>query len=143
MRFCKKGIFRILAGKCARAVSLLVNYMNRTREVKEFTRDWDSRILFDLSGEDPFGVVFPIERESSINFVDYRLENPDVTFYSNSDAFFGMLTGKIDQDEAFSDGLVEIKGSILDSVKFRHAAELTQEKHNTLFTMLRAVSRFT
>ncbi len=132
-----------MAGKCARAVSLLVDYMNKTREVKEFLAGWESRILFDLTGETPFGIIFPKESSSQISFVDHKIENPDVIFYSNSELLFGMLTGKIDQDEAFSDGLVDIKGSIFDSVKFRHAAEITQDKHSTLFTVLRAVSRFT
>ena len=132
-----------MPGKCARAVSLLVDYMNKTKEVKEFTSGWDSRILFDLTGESPFGIIFPRENTSSINFVDQKLENPDVVFYANAELFFGMLTGKIDQDEAFSNGLVDVKGSIFDSVKFRHAAELTQQKHSTLFSVLRAVSRFT
>ena len=132
-----------MVGKCAKAVSLLVDYMNRTEDVKEFTQGWDSRILFDLTGETPFGVLFPEEGTKAISFVDKRLENPDVVFSSSSDLFFGMLTGKIDQDEAFSNGLIDIRGSILDSVKFRHAAEITQEKHSMLFTVLRAVSRFT
>lgn len=132
-----------MAGKCARAVSLLVDYMNRTKEVKDFTRGWESRILFDLTGEDPFGIIFPENIDLSAKFVDHKLDNPDVIFYSSSELFFGMLTGKIDQDEAFSNGLVDIKGSIFDSVKFRHAAEITQEKHSALFTVLRAVSRFT
>jgi putative sterol carrier protein len=128
-------------GKCARAVTLLVDYMNRTKEVKEFAAGWESRVGFDLMGEKPFGVVF--SKDSAINFVDHKLENPDVVFYSSADLFYGMLTGKIDQDEAFSNGLVDVKGSIFDSVKFRHAAEITQEKHSALFTVLRAVSRFT
>ncbi len=132
-----------MPGKCARAVSLLVDYMNKTKEVKDFIQGWDSTILFDLSGESPFGIIFPKDGRMQIDFVDKRLESPDVVFYANSDLFFGMLTGKIDQDEAFSDGLVDVKGSIIDSVKFRHAAEITQEKHSTLFTVLRAVSRFT
>ena len=132
-----------MPGKCARAVSLLVDYMNKTKEVKEFTMDWDSKILFDLTGENPFGVEFPRDHGSLIDFVDHKLDHPDVIFYSDSEIFFGMLTGKIDQDEAFSDGLVDVKGSIFDSVKFRHAAELTQQKHSALFTVLRAVSRFT
>lgn len=132
-----------MTGKCARAVSLLVDYMNRTKEVKEFAKGWESRILFDLTGESPFGVVFPKESTESIKFIDRRVENPDVVFYSNAELFFGMLTGKIDQDQAFSDGLVDVRGSIFDSVKFRHAAEITQEEHRTLFTVLRAVSRLT
>ena len=130
-----------MVGKCARAVTLLVDYMNKTREVKEFASGWESRIEFELTGENPFGVVF--SKNSEINFVDYKLENPDVVFFSNADVFYGMLTGKVDQDEAFSNGLVDVKGSIFDSVKFRHAAEITQEKHSALFTVLRAVSRFT
>ena len=132
-----------MPSKCARAVSLLVDYMNKTKEVREFVEGWESRILFDLSGETPFGIIFPEGSGSAISFVDKRLENPDVIFYSNSELFFGMLTGKVDQDVAFSDGLVDVKGSIFDSVKFRHAAEITQEKHSALFTVLRAVSRFT
>ncbi len=132
-----------MLGKCARAVSLLVDYMNKTKEVKEFAEGWESRILFDLTGEEPFGIIFPSGEGSPISFVGRKLENPDVVFYSNSELFFGMLTGKIDQDEAFSNGLIDIKGSIFDSVKFRHAAEITQKEHSTLFTVLRAVSRFT
>jgi putative sterol carrier protein len=132
-----------LPGRCARAVSLLVDYMNKTKEVREFIEGWDSRILFELTGEPPFGIVFPKDITSPIEFVDYKIENPDVIFYANDELFFAMLTGKIDQDEAFSNGLVDVKGSIFDSVKFRHAAELTQEKHSTLFSVLRAVSRFT
>lgn len=130
-----------MVGKCARAVTLLVDYMSKTKEVKEFTFGWESRIEFDLIGEKPFGVVF--SKDSSINFIDHKLENADVVFYSNADLFYGMLTGKIDQDEAFSNGLVDVKGSIFDSVRFRHAAEITQENHSALFTVLRAVSRFT
>jgi len=130
-----------LPGKSSRAISLLVDYMNKTREVKEFIAGWDSRIAFDLSGEKPFGVIFA--GDSSIEFVERKMENPDVVFYASSDLFYGMLTGKIDQDEAFSNGQVDVKGSIFDSVRFRHAAEITQEKHSALFTVLRAVSRFT
>ena len=130
-----------MPGKSARAIALLVDYMNKTREVKEFLAGWESRIAIDLLGEKPFGVIFA--NDAAIQFVDGRIENPDVIFYASSDSFYGMLTGKVDQDEAFSNGLVDVKGSIFDSVKFRHAAEITQEKHSALFTVLRAVSRFT
>lgn len=130
-----------MPGKSARAISLLVDYMNKTKEVKEFISGWESRIEFDLSGEAPFAVLF--SNDGTIKFVDRKVENPDVIFFANSDLFYGMLTGKIDQDEAFSNGLVDVKGSIFDSVRFRHAAEITQEKHSTLFTVLRTVSRFT
>ncbi|MGA2876369.1 MAG: SCP2 sterol-binding domain-containing protein [Nitrososphaerales archaeon] len=130
-----------MVGKCARGISLVVDYMNKTSEVKNFISGWSSTIQFDLSGEDPFGVVFTTD--GIVYFKSGRLENPDVIFYSKSDLFYQMVTGKIDQDAAFSNGLVEVSGSIIDSVKFRHAAELTQEKHNTLFSTLRALSRFT
>jgi putative sterol carrier protein len=115
--------------------------MNKTKEVKEFVSGWESRIEFYLTGEPPFGVLF--SKEGEIKFHEGKLENPDVIFYASSDLFYGMLTGKIDQDEAFSNGQVDVKGSIFDSVRFRHAAEITQEKHSALFTVLRAVSRFT
>jgi putative sterol carrier protein len=130
-----------LAGKSARAISLLVDYMNKTKEVKEFVSAWESRIEFDLAGEAPFGVIF--SRDGTIQFSEKKLESPDVIFYASSDLFYGMLTGKIDQDEAFSNGMVDVKGSIFDSVRFRHAAEITQQNHRALFTVLRAVSRFT
>ena len=130
-----------MAGKCSRAVSLLADYMNKTDETKEFISGWKSAIRFELSGEEPFGLIF--DGEGNVVFRNGRIENPDVIFYSNSEVFYKLITGREDQDEAFSNGLVEVKGSIFDSVKFRHAAELTQEKHSTLFTTLRALSRFT
>ncbi len=130
-----------MAGKCARAVSLLSDYMNKTKDVKSFTFGWSSNVQFDLGGEEPFAVVF--SKDGMVSFKTGRLENPDVIFYCNSDLFYQILTGKIDQDEAFSNGLVEVKGSIIDSVKFRHVAEITQEKHSTLFSALRTFSRFT
>ncbi|MDG6994515.1 MAG: SCP2 sterol-binding domain-containing protein [Nitrososphaerota archaeon] len=129
-----------MAGKCSRAISLLADYMNKTSEVKNFISGWSSAIQFDLSGEDPFGLVF--SADGRVDFKTGKLDRPDVTFYCNSDLFFQVITGKVDQDEAFSNGLVDVKGSIFDSVKFRHAAELTQEKHSTLFAALRAFSRF-
>lgn len=128
-----------MAGKCSRAVSLLADYMNKTNSVKEFTSGWSSKVQFDLSGEEPFALDFSGEK---VSFKQGKFAEPDVVFYCNSNLFFDMLTGKIDQDEAFSNGLVELKGSIFDSVKFRHAAELTQGAHNTLFSVLRALSRF-
>jgi putative sterol carrier protein len=130
-----------MAGKCSRAISLLANYMNKTKETKDFISDWKSTIRFELGGEEPFGLVF--NGDGSVTFSAQKLENPDVIFYSNSDVFYKLITGREDQDEAFSNGLVEVKGSIFDSVKFRHAAEITQEKHSTLFTTLRTLSRFT
>jgi putative sterol carrier protein len=130
-----------MAGKCARAISLLADYMNKTTETKEFLSDWKSIIRFELSGEEPFGLDF--HGDGTVTFKNEKVKNPDVIFYSSSDIFYKLITGKMDQDEAFSNGIIEVKGSILDSVKFRHAAELTQEKHSTLFTTLRAISRFT
>jgi putative sterol carrier protein len=131
-----------MAGKCARAISLLADYMNRTSETREFISGWESKIRFELSGEKPFGLVS--NGDGSVSFKgEERIENPDVIFYSDSEVFYKLITGREDQDEAFSNGLVEVKGSIFDSVKFRHAAEITQEKHSTLFTTLRALSRFT
>ena len=129
-----------MVGKCARALRLLVDYMNKTPEVREFIEMWESRILFDLRGEEPFGVVF--SKDGNVKFEGGRIERPEVVFYSDSNLFFDMMTGKLDQDEAFSNGLIEIKGSIFDSVRFRHAAEITQQKHGTLFSVLRAFSRF-
>lgn len=130
-----------MAGKCSRAISLLADYMNKTDETKDFIYGWKSAIRFDLSGEEPFGLL--VNGDGTVSFKNGKIENPDVIFYSSSEVFYKLITGRSDQDEAFSNGLVEVKGSILDSVKFRHAAEITQEKHSTLFTTLRALSRFT
>jgi putative sterol carrier protein len=130
-----------MAGKCARAISLLADYMNKTGETREFISGWDSKIRFELSGEEPFGLIF--SDNGNVLFKNENLKDPDVTFYSDSEIFYKLITGRSDQDEAFSNGLIEVKGSIIDSVKFRHAAEITQEKHSTLFTTLRAISRFT
>lgn len=129
-----------MVGKCSRAIALLTDYMNKTPEVKNFTSGWSTSIQFDLNGEDPFGVVFG--EDGQVSFRNGKLENPEVTFYCEADLFFQILTGRKDQDGAFSNGLVEVKGSIIDSVKFRHAAELTQENHSALFSTLRALSRF-
>jgi putative sterol carrier protein len=114
--------------------------MNRTPKVKEFASGWESQIQFDLSGEEPFGLVF--SKEGSVSFKEGRLSAPDVTFYCSSNLFFDLITGRTSQDDAFANGLVEIRGSIYDSVRFRHAAEITQEQHRTLFSVLRALSRF-
>jgi putative sterol carrier protein len=130
-----------MVGKCSRAVSLLADYMNKTKETREFISGWESRIRFELTGEEPFGLIF--NGDGSVIFKAQGPENPDVIFYSESDLFYKLMTGRADQDEAFSNGLVEVRGSIFDSVKFRHAAEITQEKHGTLFATLRALSRFT
>jgi putative sterol carrier protein len=129
-----------MAGRCAQAISVLVPYMNRTTEVSEFIEGWDSRLQFDLDGEEPFAVVF---KDGKASTVKGRIPDPDVTIYCDSRSFFDMMTGKVSQDDAFTNGLVDVKGSIIDSVKFRHAAEMTQQKHSTLFSTLRALSRFT
>jgi putative sterol carrier protein len=128
-------------GKCARAVEMLVDYMNKTPEVKEFTKGWESNLMFDLRGEERFGVVF--DSNGRVTFEKGRMQDADVVFLSDADLFYGMMTGRVDQDEAFNTGQVEVVGSIFDSVRFRHAAELTQAKHKTLFSMLKAVSRLT
>lgn len=114
--------------------------MNRTPEVAQFVGNWESVVQFDLDGEEPFAVVFKGGRAAVERG---RSSNPDVTLYSDSDSFYDMMTGKTSQDDAFATGLVEAKGSIIDSVRFRHAAELTQQKHRALFSALRAFSRLT
>ena len=129
-----------MAGRCAQAISLLVSYMNRTPAVAEFVGSWESVVQFDLEGEEPFAVVFKGGRAT---LERGRMTCPDVTLYADSGSFYEMMTGKTSQDDAFATGLVDIKGSIIDSVRFRHAAELTQEKHRTLFSALRTFSRFT
>lgn len=129
-----------VAGRCAQAISLLVQYMNKTPEVAEFTAGWESRLQFSLDGEEPFGVVF---EAGTVKLEKGKILRADVTFYCESGLFFDLMTGRLSQDDAFSNGLVDVKGSIIDSVKFRHAAEITQARHRALFSTLRALSRFT
>lgn len=130
-----------MAGKCSRAISLLVQYMNKTSELPEALAGWESRILFELDGEAPFAVIF--SKDGKATFENGRVRDPDVTLYCDSDLFYGIMTGRVNQDDAFSLGLVEIRGSIVDSVKFRHASELTEKRHAMLFGALRAVSKLT
>jgi putative sterol carrier protein len=113
--------------------------MNRTPEVSTFIQGWESKVQFDLDGEEPFAVIF---KDGKAAVAKGKVDSPDVTIYCDSKSFFDMMTGKTSQDDAFATGIVDVKGSIIDSVRFRHAAELTQQKHNMLFSTLRALSRF-
>jgi putative sterol carrier protein len=129
-----------MPARCAQAISLLVQYMNRTPEVSEFIDGWESKLQFDLEGEDPFAVVF---QGGKVSLVKSRLPDADVSILCDSRTFFDIMTGKASQDDAFANGIVQVEGSIIDSVRFRHAAEITQRKHGVLFSTLRALSRFT
>lgn len=121
-------------------MSVLVPFMNRTPEVAEFLDGWESVIQFDLEGEEPFALEFKGGKSSLLKG---RIRDPDVTIYCDSETFFEIMVGKVSQDDAFATGLVQISGSITDSVRFRHAAEITQRNHSAPFSALRALSRFT
>lgn len=126
--------------KCNRALGMLVNYANKTKEVKDFIADWQSVIQFDLRGEEPFYVK---AQKGELSMEVGRHLKPDVVFEGSSDVFFDILTNQIDPDDAFLMKRYEIIGSIFDAIRFRHLAELTQNAHKTTFSVLRRLSRVT
>jgi len=99
---------------------------------------WDRKVQFSLSGEDPF----------FIEVVDGHLKRragetnmPDLIFTSDSKKFFQVMTGKMKFDQGFSSGAYSMKGSIVDAVKLMKVAELAQESHPTLMSIMKVASR--
>jgi putative sterol carrier protein len=91
-----------------------------------------------LDGEEPFALRI---ENGFVSFVNEKLPDPHVTFYSDSDTFFDIITGTINQDSAFLNGLVDIEGSITDAVIFKHIGEILRSSHPRLFTTIRTLSR--
>jgi putative sterol carrier protein len=98
---------------------------------------WDKTLQFQLSGEGPFYVK---TENGKMSFFKGVSEKSDAILKGDSSIFFDMITGKIDQDEAFLTKKYEFEGSILDAVKFRHLFELTQSEHRGIFGLLRKMA---
>ena len=127
-----------MIGKCGMAFRFLSWIANRTPSVKAMLTGWDRKVQFSLSGEDPF----------FIEVVDGHLKRragetnmPDLIFTSDSKKFFQVMTGKMKFDQGFSSGAYSMKGSIVDAVKLMKVAELAQESHPTLMSIMKVASR--
>jgi putative sterol carrier protein len=91
-----------------------------------------------LIGEDPFYLQI---YDAAAAFHEGRAENPDVILSGRSSTFFDVVTGKLDPDEAYMMKKYDVKGSVIDAMKFRRVSELTEKSHKTMFSVLKAVGK--
>jgi len=124
-------------GKCGRAISFVVMYANRTEKVRAMMEGWNKTLQFQLRGEDPFYIKADNQK---MRFFSGVSEAPDVILKGEAAVFFEIITGKIDQDEAYLTKKYEFEGSIMDGVKFRHLFDVTQQAHTRVFGLLQKVS---
>ena len=127
-----------MTGKCGRAIQALSQFIGPSNETKTILEDWSSVIQFDLMGEDPFYLQIS---NSAASFHNGKVEKPDVVLSGRSDAFFDVITGKLDPDEAYVMKKYEVKGSVVDAMKFRRISELTEARHKTAFSLLKTVGK--
>jgi len=127
-----------MTGKCGRAIQALARFIGSTPESKAILEDWTSVIQFDLIGEDEFYLEIS---HAAANFHNGKFENPDVVLSGRSDAFFDVITGKLDPDEAYVMKKYTVKGSVVDAMKFRRISELTEARHKTAFSFLKTVGK--
>lgn len=125
-----------MAGKCGKAIQALSRFIGSASDPQNLLDDWDSIIQFDLIGEEPFYLAIS---DGSANFHEGKIDNPDVVFSGRSDTFFDVITGKLDPDEAYTMKRYDVKGSVVDAMKFRRISELTEEKHKAMFSVLKKV----
>ncbi len=91
-----------------------------------------------MIGEDEFYLEIS---HAAANFHNGKFENPDVVLSGRSDAFFDVITGKLDPDEAYVMKKYTVKGSVVDAMKFRRISELTEARHKTAFSLLKTVGK--
>ncbi len=127
-----------MTGKCGRAIQALSKFIGPTSQTKAILDDWSSVIQFDLIGEDPFYLQIA---NAAASFHNGKVENPDVVLSGRSDAFFDVITGKLDPDEAYVMKKYAVKGSVVDAMKFRRISELTEARHKTAFSVLKTVGK--
>lgn len=113
-------------------------FIGSTPETKAMLADWSSVIQFDLVGEDAFYLQIS---GAAASFHNGKVENADVVLSGRSDAFFDVITGKLDPDEAYVMKKYNVKGSVVDAMKFRRISELTEEKHKTAFSVLKTFGK--
>ena len=124
-------------GKCGRSISFVVWYANRTEKAKAMMEGWNKTMQFRLIGENPFYIK---AENQKLRFFNGTSDTPDVTLKGEAAVFFEIITGKVDQDEAFLTKKYEFEGSIMDGVKFRHLFDVTQQAHAQVFGLLQKVS---
>ena len=127
-----------MTGKCGRAIQALARFIGSTPETKAILHNWTSVIQFDLIGEGAFYLEIS---QAAARFHTGKVENPDVVLSGRSDAFFDVITGKLDPDEAYVMKKYNIKGSVVDAMKFRRISELTEAKHKATFSVLKTVGK--
>lgn len=127
-----------MTGKCGRSIQALAKFIGPSNETKTILEDWSSVIQFDLIGEDPFYLQIS---NGATSFHNGKVENPDVVLSGRSDAFFDVITGKLDPDEAYVMKKYAVKGSVVDAMKFRRISELTEARHKTAFSVLKTVGK--
>ncbi len=127
-----------MTGKCGRSIQALSKFIGPSNETKAILDDWNSVIQFDLIEEDPFYLQIS---NAAATFHNGKNENPDVVLSGRSDAFFDVITGRLDPDEAYVMKKYDVKGSVVDAMKFRRISELTEAKHKTAFSLLKTVGK--
>jgi len=117
---------------------MLSGYMGDTLATTD-EQDWQSEIQFDLTGEEPFYISID---KTHVEFRSGRIDNPDVVLSGRSATFFDVIIGKLDPDEAYIMKKYDVRGSIVDAMKFRRICELTEEAHKTTFSALKTFGKF-
>ena len=125
-----------MTGKCGKAIQALSRFIGSTSDPQNILKDWSSTIQFDLIGEDPFYLSIS---DGSASFHEGKAGTPDVTLSGRSETFFDVITGKLDPDEAYTMKKYDVRGSVVDAMKFRRISELTEAKHKAMFSVLKKV----
>jgi len=125
-----------MTGKCGKAIQTLSRFVGSTRDPTDLLAYWNATIQFNLIGEDPFYLQIA---DGAATFHDGKFEAPDVVLSGRSQTFFDVITGKLDPDEAYTMKKYNVSGSVVDAMKFRRLSELTEQKHKTMFSVLKKV----
>jgi len=125
-----------MTGKCGKAIQALSRFIDTTNDPKKILSDWSSIIQFDLIGEEPFYLTIS---GGSASFNEGKVEAPDAVLSGKSNTFFDVITGKLDPDVAYAMKKYDVKGSVVDAMKFRRVSELTEERHKATFSILKKV----
>jgi putative sterol carrier protein len=118
-------------------MQMLSGYMGTTLATTG-EQHWRSEIQFDLAGEEPFYISID---KTHVKFNVGRIDNPDVVLSGRSATFFDVMIGKLDPDEAYIMKKYDVKGSVVDAMRFRRICELTEEAHKTTFSALKTFGK--
>lgn len=110
-------------------LKFFVYFANRTKEVREYVQDLNSKIAFDVKGEKPF--YFELAG-GKLQLKSGTVENPDVTLKTDSKSFSQVLTGRLSQEEAFDKKLIMPEGAIVEAIRFRYIVNQVLEKNKML-----------